>query len=112
MGIVICDKHGRRGFVETCSHIAVAMDEGRLPGGRRLQILGQLFVCDDCFIALELKKFSSLTELSEDEMISVTDGRWEAFEEAYNAIEGRRGFCLECVAELEASQHHLSAPGS
>jgi hypothetical protein len=37
-----------------------------------------------------------------DEAVMVNDGRWEAYETAYNAIEGRRLFCLKCVAELES----------
>jgi hypothetical protein len=47
------------------------------------------------------EKFVSLAQLPLDEAIMVDDGRREAFEAAYNAIESRRLFCLKCVAELE-----------
>jgi len=43
----------------------------------------------------------SLADLPFEEAIKVDDGRWEAFDAAYEAIEGRRLFCLKCVAELE-----------
>jgi len=47
------------------------------------------------------ERFISLARLPLEDAIDIDDGRWEAFEEAYKAIEGRRGFCLKCVAELE-----------
>jgi hypothetical protein len=52
MGIMICKTHGRVGFVETCSHVAKGIDDRKLPKGRRLNILGNLFVCDKCFNSL------------------------------------------------------------
>jgi hypothetical protein len=39
--------------------------------------------------------------VAQDEAVAVDDGRREAFDAAYEAIEGRRGFCLKCIAELE-----------
>jgi hypothetical protein len=43
----------------------------------------------------------SSASLSLETELEGDDARWEAFEAAYEAIEGRRGFCLKCVAELE-----------
>jgi|GEM_PF-2160020 hypothetical protein len=101
MGIMICKTHGRVGFMETCSHVAKQIDDRKLPNGRRLNILGNLFVCDNCFNSLGFELFMSLADLPFEEAIKVDDGRWEAFDAAYEAIEGRRLFCLKCVAELE-----------
>jgi hypothetical protein len=101
MGVMICETHGRVGFVETCSHVAKQIDGGNVPSGHRLRILGDLFVCDDCFNTLGFQRFASLAELPAEKIIDVNDGRLEAYETAYDAIEGREAFCLKCVAELE-----------
>ncbi len=101
MGIMICKTHGRVGFVETCSHVAREIDGGKVPSGQRLTIMGNLFVCDDCFNVLGFQRFASLADLPLEKIVEVNDGRMEAFEAAYEAIEGRRGFCLNCLAELE-----------
>jgi hypothetical protein len=98
---MICKTHGRVGFVETCSHVAKQIDDRQLPTGRRFTILGNLFVCDDCFNSLGFEPFISLADLPIEEAVKIDDGRWEASEAAYDAIEGRRAFCLKCVAELE-----------
>jgi hypothetical protein len=103
MGIMICKRHGRVGFVETCSHVAKQIEDRKLPKGRRLTILGNLFVCDSCFNSLGFERFESLAELPLEEVIMVEDGRLEACKAAYMAIEGRRAFCLKCVAELESA---------
>jgi len=103
MGIMVCKAHGRVGFVETCSHIAKQIDNGTVLRGRRLTILGNLFICDHCFGSLGFEQFVSLADMPLVESVRIADGRWEAFETAYEAIEGRRLFCLKCLAELENS---------
>jgi hypothetical protein len=80
MGITICKIHGRVGFVETCSHIAKQIDERKLPTGRRLTIVTNLFVCDDCFNSLGFERFISLADLPLEDALKVDDGRWEALE--------------------------------
>jgi hypothetical protein len=74
MGIMICKTHGRVGFVETCSHIAKQIDGRKLPNGRRLNILGNLFVCNNCFNSLGFERFMSLADLPFEEAIRVDDG--------------------------------------
>jgi hypothetical protein len=101
MGIMICEAHGRVGFVETCSHVAKQIDDRKAPSGHRLAILGNLFVCDQCFNSLGFEQFISLADLPPETALKVHDGRWEAFEAAYETIEGRRAYCLKCVSELE-----------
>jgi len=101
MGIMICNTHGRVGFVETCSHVAKQIDDRKYPVGRRFTILSNLFVCEECFSSLRFERFISLADLPVSDAVAVDDGRWEAFEEAYNAIKGRRLFCVKCVSELE-----------
>jgi hypothetical protein len=102
MGIMICKTHGRVGFVETCSHVAKQINDRKLPDGRRFTIfIGNFFICDVCYNSLEFERFISLANLPIEEVIMVEDGRFQAFEAAYNALEGRRLFCLKCVAELE-----------
>jgi len=101
MGIMICKTHGRVGFVETCLHIAKHIDAGKVPNGHRLTIIGNLFVCDDCFNSLGFQRFASLADLPLEKIVEVSDGRVEACQAAYEAIESKRAFCLKCVAELE-----------
>jgi hypothetical protein len=112
MGIMICDTHGRVGFVEACSHVAKQIERKAVPDGHRLTIMGNLFVCNDCFKSLGFDRFASLAELPLEEVVGVTDGRMEAFETAYEAIEGRRGFCLKCLAELEARSPATPMPNA
>ena len=101
MGITICKTHGRVGFVETCAHVAREIDDRQLPAGRRFTILGNLFVCDDCFNSLGFERCISLASMPLEEAVMINDGRWDAFQISYEAIEGRRTFCLKCLAELE-----------
>jgi hypothetical protein len=72
-----------------------------VPGGHRLTILGNLFVCEDCWSALDFERFASLAKMPLKDALEITDGRWEAYEQAYDALEGRKTFCSKCLAELE-----------
>ena len=101
MGIMICKIHGRVNFVETCSHVAKQIGSQQRPHGRRLTIMGQLFVCEACFVSLGFDRFNDLDGLPPEEWADVDNAHWKAYEAAYNALEGRRAFCLKCVAELE-----------
>jgi hypothetical protein len=109
MGITICETHERSGFLETCPHVAEEIDHGRVPRDHRFGLMGYLFVCDDCFNAFGFQSFASLAELPLEDIIDVTDGRLEAYEKAYDAIEGRRMFCLKCIAELEEGCEFIRA---
>ena len=104
---MICKTHGRVGFVEICSHVAKELGRGKMPNGHRQAIIGNLFICNDCFDTLGFQNFASLAELPLEQIVEVTDGRLEAYEAAYKAIAGRRVFCLKCLAEIE-SQPPLS----
>jgi hypothetical protein len=98
---MICETHGRVGFVETCSHVAKQIDARKLPNGRRFTFLTQLMVCDECYSALGFDRVESLFGLPAEEVLNQDDHHWEAVRAAYEQIEGRRLFCLKCVAELE-----------
>lgn len=106
MGIMICSKHGRSGFIETCSHIGRIIDAGEIPIGRRLDILGALLVCEDCFSSLGFDKCEGLADIS-GPSFDADDPRWPSYEAAYDAMEGRRAFCSKCFAELERKQKSL-----
>lgn len=100
MGITICEVHGQAEIIETCSHVAEQIDGGTAPSGRRFSILSHMLVCDDCFDSLGFERFISLAALPVEEAIDVEDGRWEAYEAAYERLEARSIFCVKCVAEL------------
>jgi hypothetical protein len=110
MGLTVCEVHGRIGFVEACAHIADELSCGRMPSGHRFTIMGNLLLCDDCFRSLGFDRLASLAELPLERVIQVDDGRMEAFEAAYEKIEGRRHFCSKCVADLES--HHDTSSGA
>jgi hypothetical protein len=101
MGIMKCKTHGRVGFMETCSHVARQIRDQKFPRGRRFTIVNKFFVCNDCFNSLGFERFISLADLPLEELISIDDGRLEAAEAAYKAMEGRTVLCVKCVAELE-----------
>jgi len=103
MVVVICNTHGRAGALETCSHIAKQIHERKRPNGRQLALHwgAPIFLCDACFDSLGFERFVSLGSLRLEDALRVDDGRWEAFDAAYHAIEGRRLFCVKCVEELE-----------
>jgi hypothetical protein len=100
MGIMICSKHGRSGFVEVCSHVASQIAVGQSPKGRRFDILGRLFVCDECFNSLGLDKCIGLAGVT-DPSFDADDTRWAVFDAAYEAIEDRAAICSKCFAELD-----------
>jgi len=101
MGIMICETHGRVNFVEACSHIAKQIGSQQRAHGRRLAIMGNLFVCEACFASLGFDRFNDLDGVPPEALADVNDARWGAFEAAYDALEDRQAFCLKCVAELE-----------
>lgn len=100
MGITICKVHGQAEIIETCSHVAEQIDGRTAPRGRRFSIQSHMLICDDCFDSFGFERFISLADLPVEEAISVDDGRWEAYEAAYESIKGWRIFCVKCVAEL------------
>jgi hypothetical protein len=101
MGVMICEKHGRAHFVETCLHIAKDIDEGRVPSGHRFNVLGDYFLCDRCFSLLGFERLSAMFDLAHDEVVEMDEELWKRFYAAYDAIEGRRLICVKCLAELE-----------
>ncbi len=102
MGKVICGVHGGSQLVETCSHIAKRIAEGKVPGGRRFLFLGELLICDECTASLYFEKFNNISDLPFDDQINhLDDPRWKAIEAAYEGMEGREVFCARCIAALE-----------
>jgi len=75
MGVMICKVHDRVDFVETCSHVAQRLDQRQVPSGHRLTILGNLFICEECFEALGFARFASLVALPLEDAVEVEDGR-------------------------------------
>ena len=101
MGIIICPVHGRSPIVETCAHVAEKIERRQAPTGHRLTILGDLLVCDACFDQLGFDRTASLEEAPIEPYVN--DERWQAYEAAYDRLETRAVFCLECVCDLDMS---------
>jgi hypothetical protein len=100
MVVTICKTHGRAGIVETCSHVAKQIHERKRPNGPQIALHwgAPLLLCDACFNSLGFERFVILGSVSLEDALRVGD--WEAYEAAYNAIEGRQLFCVKCVEEL------------
>ncbi|MBN9543977.1 MAG: hypothetical protein J0I19_00775 [Alphaproteobacteria bacterium] len=99
MGITNCLTHGRSEIVETCAHIAALVDNNKCPQGRRVDVFGNLLLCQECFKSLG---FQSIVGLLEIPMLErVNDGRMDAYEKAHDALEGTRIFCLHCIEDRE-----------
>jgi hypothetical protein len=77
------------------------IDSGTVPSGRRFNIMGSLFICGECFDSLGFEKCINLADMPLEKSAKIVDGRWEAFEAAYEAIEGRRLICWKCLSEIE-----------
>ena len=101
---MICETHGRVGFVEVCSHVGAEIEGGIAPRGHRLKGICNLLVCEECFQSLDLRRFSDLAELPVEEAILMTDGRLKALQRAYEAIEGQRVQCVRCLEDLGPSK--------
>ncbi|MFO1061506.1 MAG: hypothetical protein U1E53_31625 [Dongiaceae bacterium] len=101
MGIQTCAIHGTVGIAETCIHVARQIDVGEVSDVRRVAIINELLVCNGCFNSLGFQTFISLADLPKEELLDVADGRYEAFETAYLAIEGRTVACPRCVSQLQ-----------
>ncbi len=99
MGITNCSTHGRSQIVETCAHIAAQVDNNKRPQGHRVDVLGNLLLCRDCFKGLGFQNIIDLLDISMLERVN--DGRMDAYEKAYDALEGTRIFCLHCIEDLE-----------
>lgn len=108
MGIMLCPVHGRSGFAETCSHVSRALDAGHYPSGRHFRIVSEFFICDECFDACGFDRCISLADLPEFEAVDVVDGRLEAFDDAYDRIPDRGGFCLRCLEDLKKPAQELA----
>jgi hypothetical protein len=80
------------------------IDDRKPPSDRRLFLLPyRLFVCDSCF-NFGLEQFARLADLPWEEQLDALDpDAEEALDAAYHVIEGRRVFCVKCVAELEGA---------
>jgi len=57
MGVCICEKHGRGGVVETCPHAAETIERGSYHHLHRIEIFGDLLVCEECLSKYELAEF-------------------------------------------------------
>lgn len=99
MGITNCSAHGRSQIVETCAHIAERVDNGKRPQGHRIDVLGNLLLCQECFERLGFQSIAGLLDIPILERVS--DGRMDAYEKAYDALEGTRIFCLHCIEDRE-----------
>ncbi len=99
MGIMHCPTHGRSQIVETCAHIAEKIDNNKRPQGHRVDVLGNLLLCQECF---KSRGFQSIMGLLDIPMLErVNDERMEVYEKAYSALEGARIFCLHCIEDRE-----------
>jgi hypothetical protein len=84
MGIINCPVHGRAPIVETCGHVAEKIERRQTPTGHRLTILGDLLVCDTCFVQLGFDRVASLAKMPIQDAVCVNDERWQAYEAAYD----------------------------
>ena len=101
MGITHCSIHGRSEIVETCVHIAEQVDSGKHPSGHRFNILGNVFLCQECFENMGLPSIAGLLDIplpdhTEDEHMDV----WEKVHGTLQ-VKGSRVFCLRCIEDRE-----------
>ena len=54
MGIIECDIHGRSSLIETCKHVAVAINNKKYG---KFYYAGLLLVCEDCLHKYNLESF-------------------------------------------------------
>ena len=115
MGVINCERHGRRSFVVVCEHVHGQIESGRAPLGYRIEAVPSVVVCENCFEARgfhEAAKLPGPPEFIQDdphswsrEMIAVHD-EWagimlEAVGPLTDALENKSFYCVECFEALD-----------
>src|SRR5580698_8845151 len=105
MGIMICSKHGRSGFVEVCTHVARDLDQGQYGEYESLSLMGNLILCRGCYTTTGFDNFRQYSDSSGiNDLSRFTDAIIGDFEAAYEKLEERRIYCVECVAAIQVAQ--------
>lgn len=109
-GVTTCDKHGQVSLVRVCEHIHAQIEAGETPVGHRIDGVGWLMVCEQCFRTGgfdEVAKLPGPPALPEDRKnwsreMQDEDHEWslkmlEAIEAPYATLQNPRGYCLRCL---------------
>ena len=103
---MICPKHDRTGFYETCEHVDAELQNGTRKEFRRLYYWFDLMVCDACWVKYDFSHFENHPEIAGRrfyEMFEDTDEETPIMQEynaAYDKL-SRRAWCVKCYAELQ-----------
>jgi hypothetical protein len=106
MGLIICEKHGESGIVETCEHVSADLKRDVFGQFHRVEILGNMLICDLCWSKYDLLRLenrskgigSNVFELIADEN-SFVDECIEIHEKLQSVV-----WCTQCIAEIQVRE--------
>ena len=115
MGVVDCERHGRRSFVVVCEHVRTQIEANETPVGHRGHTVPRTMVCADCFTSRgfdQIAKLPGPPEFSNSdphgwsrEMLNEFDEwaarMWDASGDSVEALENKGFACIECFEALD-----------
>lgn len=101
MSVFDCNKHGVSGFVESCEHVRYLVANGRIKEIKNIGLsIYSLIICDDCIKIFDLHKYVINQNKHCDSFGESTELELEEFFDAYEKINNRIGWCIQCYQEL------------
>jgi hypothetical protein len=104
VGVIVCSKHGKSGFRETCEHVSTELGVGRYAQSRRAEFWLNMLVCDECWEEHDFARFESHPDITGKPFYEADEDS-PTFQEYSRVYEGlrRRCWCVKCIAEIRAN---------
>ena len=98
---MLCKKHGRSGFHETCVHVDAYFRSGKYKEFHLPEFWIHTLVCDDCYNRYNVAKYEKHPEIADKDLIDIDEEQpiVKEFMDIYNNMQ-RRIWCSKCLAEL------------
>jgi hypothetical protein len=89
-----------------CPHVAQDLDRGVFGNFEKVSVMGSLLLCRECYLNNGFDQFRDYkcNNLPRHEWPETDETVLDKFEDAYKTLEGRRGYCAECVAAIQVNQ--------
>ncbi len=97
--IKFCPRHGNQVFMEFCAHNGKIIDDGKVPGMKRIPFIGTV-ICNQCF---EIHQVEELAKVDQNTLRQFSETNKVEFESKIRAVYQAINCvpkCLECVNQL------------
>jgi hypothetical protein len=109
MGVIMCSKHGKSGFRETCEHVDTEFRKGRYGRPRRLEFWLGALVCDECWEGYDIARLESHPGIAGKPFYEADEDSpaYQEYSRVYDKLR-RRCWCVKCIAEIRNNAAHGS----